>query len=486
MAYFCEIQCRFACVPYYIIAFILMGVKSMKKNVSFLLSVVLIITSVLFTPAMSASAAVYEPDRTLYSEAYMLLSLDDASFPVVAQKNQDKQMYPASLTKIVTAMVVLNNVKDLSQKTKVSQTAYDAMLGTGAQVANLQVGDTLTVEQLLYLTMVHSACDACHVLAEFVAGSTEAFVQMMNAWVQDLGCRNTHFVNPDGLHDKNHYTTASDLAVITLEALKNDTFNQIATTVQYEYDGVNYYHTNLMLQSGYVSYYYEYASGIKTGSTEEAGYCLITKAAKDGYNYLAVVLGAPVIDYNKDGYVEKCSFIDAASLFEWAFDSLKYTTLVSQNDVLDEVAVEDGKDADSVQLVAKEDVNTIVPASLDKSAIIIKPVDKPAAVKAPVEKGQEVCKAEIIYADQTVATVTLVAAKSVELSTFLKILNAVKAFFSLTVVKIILVAAVLFVLVYIYLFISNYRRKKKRREEKMRQYEEMQSEQYHTLDPPKR
>lgn len=96
--------------------------------------------------------------------------------------------------------------------------------------------------------------------------------------------------------------------------------------MQYKYKNTTFTHTNLMLQSGYVSYYYEYASGIKTGSTEEAGYCVITKASKDGYNYLAVVLGAPVIDYNSDGYVEKCSFIDAASLFDWAFDSLKYTT----------------------------------------------------------------------------------------------------------------------------------------------------------------
>lgn len=297
----------------------------MKKTVSFFLSFVLLLSAVFCVPSFSASAAVYKPDRKLYSQAYMLLSLDDPSFPVVAEKNQDKRMYPASLTKIVTTMVVLNKVKDLSQKTKVSQSAYDAMLGTGAQTAGLKVGESLTIEQLLYLTMVHSACDACHVLAEFVSGSTDAFVAEMNSWVQSLGCKNTHFVNPDGLHDPNHYSTAADLAKITLKALQNDTFEKISTTVQYKYKNTTFTHTNLMLQSGYVSYYYEYASGIKTGSTEEAGYCVITKASKDGYNYLAVVLGAPVIDYNNDGYVEKCSFIDAASLFDWAFDSLKYT-----------------------------------------------------------------------------------------------------------------------------------------------------------------
>ncbi len=433
----------------------------MKKTVSFFLSFVLLLSAVFCVPGFSASAAVYKPDRKLYSQAYMLLSLDDPSFPVVAEKNQDKRMYPASLTKIVTTMVVLNKVKDLSQKTKVSQSAYDAVLGTGAQTAGLKVGESLTIEQLLYLTMVHSACDACHVLAEFVSGSTDAFVAEMNSWVQSLGCKNTHFVNPDGLHDPNHYSTAADLAKITLKALQNDTFERISTTV-----------------------HYEYASGIKTGSTEEAGYCVITKASKDGYNYLAVVLGAPVIDYNSDGYVEKCSFIDAASLFDWAFDSLKYTTLVSESDVIDEVPVENGKDADAVQLVAEKDVNTIVPAGLDKSAVIIRAVDKPESVQAPVEKGQKICKAEIVYADQVVATVQLVAANRVELSTFLKILNAVKAFFSLTVVRIVLGAAVLFVLVYLYLFIRNARRKSKRRAEKMRQYEEMQTSGNRDQDGP--
>ena len=375
----------------------------MKKTVSFFLSFVLLLSAVFCVPGFSASAAVYKPDRKLYSQAYMLLSLDDPSFPVVAEKNEDKRMYPASLTKIVTTMVVLNKVKDLSQKTKVSQSAYDAVLGTGAQTAGLKVGESLTIEQLLYLTMVHSACDACQVLAEFVSGSTDAFVAEMNSWVQSLGCKNTHFVNPDGLHDPNHYSTAADLAKITLKALQNDTFERISTTVQYKYKNTTFTHTNLMLQSGYVFYsdsirlrsnvdlHIQKGARLKaTGNIEEAGYCVITKASKDGYNYLAVVLGAPVIDYNSDGYVEKCSFIDAASLFDWAFDSLKYTTLVSESDVIDEVPVENGKDADAVQLVAAKDVNTIVPAGLDKSAVIIRAVDKPESVQAPVEKGQKI------------------------------------------------------------------------------------------------
>ena len=141
----------------------------MKKTLSIILSIVITISCVLCLP-VSSLAATYEPDRKIYAEAYMLINLDDDSYPVVAEKNPDKRLYPASLTKIVTAMVVINNVKDFSAKTKMSQSAFDATLGTGAQVAGISVGEELTIDMLLYLTMVHSACDACQILAEYVSG----------------------------------------------------------------------------------------------------------------------------------------------------------------------------------------------------------------------------------------------------------------------------------------------------------------------------
>lgn len=434
----------------------------MKRFISLLSAMLIAVTSLVFG-AFSANAAVYEPDVELYSKAYMLINLDDDSYPVVAQKNQDEKMYPASLTKIVTAMVTLNNVSDLQEQVTVSEAAFNILLGTGAQVAGLKIGDTLTVEQLLYLNIVHSACDASEVLAEHVGGTRENFVKMMNDYAASLGCTGTHFVNPDGLHDENHYTTASDLAKISLDALKNSTFTKIAYTVEYEYNGMNYYNTNLMLRRGYLSYYYEYAKGIKTGSTSQAGYCVITTASKDGYNYLAIVLGAPVIDYNHDGYDEKCSFIDAATLFDWAFGSLKYSTIIAKNEVLDEVAVENGKDADTVRLVAKEDVTEIVPNGLNQSNIVFKAKDKPESISAPVKQGQTVCTADIIYADEVIAQVELVAAQDVELSTFLTVINAVKNFFSLTAVKIILILLVIAVIAYVAIYVNKINKKKKRK-----------------------
>ena len=391
----------------------------------------------------------------------MLINLDDDSYPVVAQKNIDERLYPASLTKIVTAMVTLENVKDVSVKTKMSQAAYDASVGTGAQVAGITVGEELSVDTLLYLTMVHSACDACEVLAEFVGGTKENFVKMMNDWVKKVGCNDTNFTNPSGLHDDNHYTTARDMSKITLAALKNANFVKYSTTTEYEYKGYTLPHTNLMLHPGYVTYYYEYAQGIKTGSTEQAEYNVIVKASKDGYNYLAIVMKSPQQKIKNQSYLTKCSFVDAKSLFEWAFDSLKYTTIVAKDEVIGEVSVENGKDADTVALVAANDTNVIVPVGLDKSAVIIEIQEKPSSLQAPVTKGQKVCSANIIYGDEVIASVPLVAAKTVELSTFLKVINAIKAFFGLTVVKVILVIAFLAIVLYVYIFFKSLNKKKK-------------------------
>lgn len=414
----------------------------------------------------------------------MLINLDDDSYPVVAQKNIDERLYPASLTKIVTAMVTLENVKDVSVKTKMSQAAYDASVGTGAQVAGITVGEELSVDTLLYLTMVHSACDACEVLAEFVGGTKENFVKMMNDWVKKVGCNDTNFTNPSGLHDDNHYTTARDMSKITLAALKNANFVKYSTTTEYEYKGYTLPHTNLMLHPGYVTYYYEYAQGIKTGSTEQAEYNVIVKASKDGYNYLAIVMKSPQQKIKNQSYLTKCSFVDAKSLFEWAFDSLKYTTIVAKDEVIGEVSVENGKDADTVALVAAKDTNVIVPVGLDKSAVIIEIQEKPSSLQAPVTKGQKVCSANIIYGDEVIASVPLVAAKTVELSTFLKVINAIKAFFGLTVVKVILVIAFLAIVLYVYIFFKSLNKKKK--VEKRRQSRRASRLGPDDLEPPKR
>ncbi|MCI6254915.1 D-alanyl-D-alanine carboxypeptidase family protein [Eubacterium coprostanoligenes] len=457
----------------------------MKKLLSVFMSFVIISLTVFCVP-FTAKAATYTPNVKIYADAYMLISLDDDSHPVVAEKNADKRKYPASLTKIVTTMVTLNKVQNLSQTTTVSKSAIEALYGTGAQVAGLKIGQTITIEELLYLTMVHSACDACQVLAEFVSGSVPAFVEEMNNWVKSLGCKDTNFVNPDGLHDPNHYTTPSDMAKITLAAMKNEIFNKISSTQQYKFGKLNFIHTNYMLDKFHVTYYYPYAQGIKTGSTEQAGYCVITKASKGGYNYLAIVMDSPIEVL--DGIKTKCSFIDAKSLFNWAFDSLKYTTVVRKNDIAYELPVNNGKDADTVQLVVKDDVTTLVPSTLDPSNVIIEPVDPPESLDAPVTKDDFVCKANVIFGEKTIVTVDLVAAKTVELSTFLKILNALKKFFTNKIVLTVLGVIVLLAILYIVTFVRRLRRDKERVAKRRREQEELDKQLYGDDDylPPPR
>lgn len=457
----------------------------MKKLLSVFMSIVIISLTVFCVP-FTAKAATYTPNVKIYADAYMLISLDDDSHPVVAEKNADKRKYPASLTKIVTTMVTLNKVQNLSQTTTVSKSAIEALYGTGAQVAGLKIGQTITIEELLYLTMVHSACDACQVLAEFVSGSVPAFVEEMNNWVKSLGCKDTNFVNPDGLHDPNHYTTPYDMAKITLAAMKNEIFNKISSTQQYKFGKLNFIHTNYMLDKFHVTYYYPYAQGIKTGSTEQAGYCVITKASKGGYNYLAIVMDSPIEVL--DGIKTKCSFIDAKSLFNWAFDSLKYTTVVRKNDIAYELPVNNGKDADTVQLVVKDDVTTLVPSTLDPSNVIIEPVDPPESLDAPVTKDDFVCKANVIFGEKTIVTVDLVAAKTVELSTFLKILNALKKFFTNKIVLTVLGVIVLIAILYIVTFVRRLRRDKERVAKRRREQEELDKQLYGDDDylPPPR
>lgn len=472
----------------------------MKKLLSFFMAFAILISSCFAVDfssfaddkAMSIqSKGMYKVSEKVYADAYMLINLDDDSYPVIASKNAEKKKFPASLTKIVTAIVAINNIKDLQAKTTVSRYAIESLYGTYAQVAGLHIGDEVTMEELLYLTMVHSACDACQVLAEAVAGSVDAFVDMMNEYVKSLGCTDTHFTNDTGLHDDNHYTTARDMAIITLDAMKSDVFNTVSSTQLYEFNNQTFVHTNLMLDRFHVSYYYEYASGIKTGSTTEAGYCVITKASKDGYNYLAVVMDSPI--KNLDGYDTKCSFIDAATLFDWAFDGLKYSTVIRQNEVVAEIPVNNGKDSDTVQLISSKDVTTIVPKSLDASAVIVEPVNPPKSLDAPVTQGDFICNANIIYANQVIAETKLVAAKTVELSTFLKIMNALKRFFSNKIVILAIFILILGFIAYLVIFVSKAQKKKKHLAEKRRRQElEDQANGYSRrndfddLAPPKR
>jgi hypothetical protein len=227
-------------------------------------------------PQVNAKAALlmdYESGRMLYG------------------LNERDTEYPASITKVMTALLTLEAV-DQGVLTLDQQVAAPSLVNdmdpTGSS-ADIKEGEVLTVEQLLYCMMLVSANEAACILAETVAGSQDAFVALMNQRAQELGCTGTHFVNPNGLHDPNHYSTAWDIYLFTREAMKNETFMKICSTASYVVPATNMseerelYTTNSLISNWRImGYQYDGADGIKTGSTEESGYCLVSTAKRSG------------------------------------------------------------------------------------------------------------------------------------------------------------------------------------------------------------
>lgn len=263
------------------------------------------------------------------SETVLLVNLDTGV--TVYSKNADVKRYPASLTKIMTYIVVAENVSDFTQKVKIKASVLKPLEGTGSSQSAVSdnIGKSFTIEQLLKCLMISSGNDAALVLADYVGGEggVTHFVQMMNDKAKKLKCKNTHFVNPHGLHDPNHYTTAEDIYKIASYALMLPEFSDITNTISYTIGDTYYSSTNHLIDST-TEYYYQYAKGIKTGTTDQAGRCLVTQAVADGYSYMAVLMKAP---YNEEqGIDEYYNMEDAAALFRWAFQNIELKEIVSR------------------------------------------------------------------------------------------------------------------------------------------------------------
>ena len=231
------------------------------------------------------------------AEAFALFSLDDQS--VIAQQNIFSRVYPASTTKILTCLIALEE-GDLNDTVTVPEAANITV--SGSSMANLRVGDKISLSDLLYGLMVPSGNDAAEAIAYHIAGSSEAFAEMMNQKARSLGATQSHFVNPHGLPDDNHYTTPYDMYLIFNAAMKNDTFREIAGSRSHEAQvtGADGESRTIRWDSGnlYLRGEYDLPAGIsytagKTGHTEAAGYCLVMgETADDGRDYISVVFKA--------------------------------------------------------------------------------------------------------------------------------------------------------------------------------------------------
>lgn len=326
---------------------------------------------IIFVSGCTSTYASTIPDT--YSSACLLM--EESTGKILYSKNANSIMYPASTTKIMTAILTLEKC-NLSDTAVVSHNAVFS-IPSGYSTASLVEGEVLTIEQLLNVLLIPSANDAAVVLAEHIAGSVEAFSDMMNSKAVELGCLNTHFVNPNGIHNENHYSTAYDLALIGRYAMQFPTFKEISSKTRYTLPITNAYSkedrifntTNDLIKPNYSSsptnYYYKYATGGKTGYTDPAGQCIVATATKDNISLLAVTLHG---DFTEDNLSQRA--LDCKALFEYGFNNFSMVSIAQKGDVASNMKVPNAtKDSSSLDLLYSDDIYAFVPNGFDTSSV---------------------------------------------------------------------------------------------------------------------
>lgn len=348
------------------------------KKIFYKLFFVFILISILLIPRAFAATT---PDFSLNSTAAYLF--DASSGQILYERNSNEKLYPASLTKVLTAIVVMENAK-LDDTVTISESAINSV-EFGYLTANLKAGEELTVEQLLNILIISSANDVAVALAEHISGSVENFAVLMNQTATKIGCTNSNFVNPNGTHNENHYSTAHDLCLIGNYSLKFDVLKEIfdktaftlpATNVYTEGDRT-YTTTNEILLS-WNSNYYKYAKGMKTGFTTPAGFCLMAYAEKDDLKLISVVLNSSTSDNR---------YLETKKILDYGFENFSLKKFANKADIIQTVSVKGAtKDTKKLNLILDNDLFITVDNDLDLSTV--KPqISINKKIKAPIKEG---------------------------------------------------------------------------------------------------
>ena len=393
----------------------------MKKNKILPLLISLCLLFSLFAPAASA---LDEPP--LHSAKAVVLA-DMDSGRLLYEMNKDEQRSPASLTKIMTVMLAVEALErgEVSLDEMVTaQADCLAGLNTDSSTSGIQPGEIISYQDLLYCAMVHSANEACNILAHRVSGSVPAFVELMNRRAAELGCTSTHFSDPNGLSNENHYTTAYEMYLITREALEHPLFAEICNTRGYDMAATNLSQARSFANSNALitadseygsSYVYPAAAGVKTGFTQLAGNCLVSTAEKDGVRLLAVVMGCD--GWLNAGIDEYENFTDTIRLYNWAFSNFSYRQAVSSLSTVTRVEVENAVETDAyASLRPQNDVTLLLPKDLNLESVELSPTIYTEKLVAPIEAGTVLGRAEILIDGRSYGSVDLINALKVELS----------------------------------------------------------------------
>jgi D-alanyl-D-alanine carboxypeptidase (penicillin-binding protein 5/6) len=426
-------------------------IKKLKKAVIFI--TVLLMTALNIDSYAVFRASAFDPGiEQIYSDNVFMVHLE-TEIPVF-RRNEFERVVPASTTKIMTALLVLDHVDNLHSFVTVTDEMNSRFQSNrnfdGAQAADIQIGQTnLTYMDCLYALMLWSACDAANVLAYSVGGSVDNFIAMMNQKAAEIGAVNTNFTNPHGLHERDNYTCAYDMYKITQYVYdKHPVFMNIVSTRDHRMpansrdpQGVVLPNTNRMLHRD-SSYYYEPVIGVKTGSLDylynietsevEPGlFNLVSIATRDAHSYMIVSLGAPYHD--EPGNRGFFTYTDHLALYRWAFSSLEYRMVLSENDIVAQGGVREGLE-DRVQMRAASDFSYLLPSNLDRNAIhreiTINWHDEEERVFfAPIERGEILGYVELMLAGEVLTRINLIAVSDVGPSLESRILGNVTGIF---------------------------------------------------------
>ena len=394
--------------------------------------------------------------QDMYIDGTAAILVDAQTGTVLYEQAARERRYPASITKVMTALLAVEAIDrgDLSKDMVITvgpEVGTD--VGEGSSTQNIKEGEQIRLEDVLYCVLVASANEACNVIAQAVSGNVEDFVALMNQRAAELGMKDTHFVNTHGYHDPDHYTTAYDISLMCMEAMKHETFRTIVTSKSYTVPATNMHEarelheTNALVSTWRITgYYYQYATGIKTGSTPEAGYCLASSASKDGVDLVAVVLGAEN-PKREDGSTNRLQFSESSRLLDWGFNSFSTRKLLDSTYFAGTIPVTLSRETDRIGVQATGELEAILPNDLDPADFQLTPVYDADSLEAPVTKGQVVGHVTVSNGDTVYGQLDLVAVDSVERSELLYRLAQIEAFFSQLWVKVVLIVLAVLIVV---------------------------------------
>lgn len=398
-----------------------------QKNKKLALRLVSIFFVILF--AVMSSPVCLAAELPAAVEATSAILVEPKSGEVLFDQNAEATIVPASMTKVLTALLVVEAAESgaisMDDKIVAKQAIIDNVMYDASKVLpNIVDGEEMTVREYLYCVLLSSDCVACDILAVHVSGSVEAFVALMNQRAAELGCTGSNFMNTHGYPVENHYSTAKDIYRICAEAIKHESFTEIFGTIKTEIPATNksalrkLYNTNWNLwnpekiTSVYCKYFYEYTTGGKTGSSSQSGHCLVSTAEKDGMTLICVIAGAEIANPNEGEWWNR-SFTESKRLYEWGFDSYTRKDAVIKGSEHGFIKVK-RSETEQVALIADSDYVMTIPQGTD-NLLKTEAVIYEDTIKAPVLAGDVLGELIVTYDGKQAAKINLIAAQDAQL-----------------------------------------------------------------------